>query len=108
MSKTYIRIRKKSATEEQITDEIFLLLYGNGSRPYSLSVTETAKTLGVSRDTVYRYIKKMKGVHQILRDKNGKLHLPEPSQDVKFRKFNKLHEITSDPLVTEWIDDLSN
>jgi len=106
LSRAFIKIRKKRATEQQITEEIFSLLHGNGSRPYSLSVTEIAKTLGVSRDTVYRYIKKMKDVQQILRDKNGKLHLPEPSQDAKFRKFNKFHKITSDPLVTEWIDDL--
>ncbi len=48
----------------------------------------------------------MKGTQQILKDKNGKLHLPAPSEDATFRKFNKLHQITSDPLVTEWIDDL--
>ncbi|NND87288.1 MAG: hypothetical protein HKM23_08230 [Nitrosopumilus sp.] len=76
MGRTYIRIRKKRATEQQIADEIFSLLHGNGSRPYSLSFTETAKTLAVSRDTIYRYIKKMHGTQQILKDKNGKLHLP--------------------------------
>jgi len=106
LARTFIKIRKRRATEQQITDEIFLLLYGNGSRSYSLSVTETAKTLGVSRDTIYRYIKKMNGAQQILKNKNGKLYLPEQSHDAELRKFNKFHEITSDPLVTEWMDDL--
>lgn len=106
MIRPRIKLKKRRATEDQIINEIHSLLHGNGSRPYSLSVTETAKILKVSRDTIYRYIKKMKGTQQILKDKNGKLHLPEIPQDAKFREFNKSHEITNELLVTEWIDDL--
>ncbi len=45
----------------------------------------------------------MKSEKQILK-KEGRLDLPI-SDDAKFRQFNKFHKITSDPLVTEWLDD---
>lgn len=36
-------------------------------QPYPLTVTETAKVLGVSRNTIYRYVKKMKEEKKILK-----------------------------------------
>lgn len=81
------------------------MLYGTGSRPYPLTVTETAKVLGVSRDTIYRYVKMMNGEKRILKTKD-RLVLPELPEDSRFKQFNKVHPITGDPLVTEWIDDL--
>ncbi len=105
LSRPHIRLQKKRSTEEQIINEIHSLLYGTGSRPYPLTVTETAKVLGVSRDTIYRYIKKMKDESKILKTKD-RLVLPKLSDDAKFRQFNKIHPITGDPLVTEWLDDL--
>ncbi len=105
MSRPHIRLQKKRATEDQIINEIYNLLHGTGNRPYPLTVTETAKVLGVSRDTIYRYVKKMKGESKILKTKD-RLVLPKLPEDTKFRQFNKNHPITGDPLVTEWIDDL--
>lgn len=105
MSRPHIRLQKKRATEDQITNEIYNLLHGTGNRPYPLTVTETAKVLGVSRDTIYRYVKKMKGESKILKTRD-RLVLPKLPEDTKFRQFNKNHPITGDPLVTEWIDDL--
>lgn len=90
---------------EQIINEIHSILHRTGSRSYPLTVTETAKVLGVSRDTIYRYVKKMKDQSKILKTKD-RLVLPKFLEDTKFRQFNKLHPITGDPLVTEWLDDL--
>ena len=105
MSRPHIKLKKKRSTEDQIINEIHSLLHGTGTRPYPLTVTETAKVLGVSRDTIYRYVKKMKGESRILKTQD-RLVLPKLPEDSKFRQFNKLHPITGDPLVTEWIDDL--
>ena len=95
-----IRLEKKKSTEEQIINEIHSLLHGTGSRPYPLTVTETAKVLGVSRDTIYRYVKMMKEEKRILKTKD-RLVLPKLPEDTKFKQFNKSHPITGDPLVTD-------
>ncbi len=105
MSRPHIKLKNKRTTEDQIIEEIHCLLHGTGNRPYPLTVTETAKILGVSRDTVYRYIKKMKGEKKILKTKD-RLVLPELPDDSRFKEFNKFHSITADPLVTEWMEDL--
>ena len=36
----------------------------------------------------------------------GRLVLPKIPQGKRFEQFNKRHTITSDPLVTEWMEDL--
>lgn len=71
-------------------------------RPYPMSVTEIAKTLGISRETTYLYLKQAK---DLPRTKNGRI-CPPKSEDWAFRNFNKMHDITKDPLVSEWMDDL--
>jgi len=53
------RLRGKRVSEERIAQEISELLKGKGQRPYPLSVTETAKLLGVCRSTIYNYLKRM-------------------------------------------------
>jgi hypothetical protein len=79
---------------------------GKGPRPYPVSITETTKLLGVSRDTIYRYIKKMKGDKVIKRIPSGKLVLPKEIPESKFHRFNSFNPIKSDKLVSDWIDDL--
>jgi len=59
-----MRINGKRASEEKITQEIAKLLHGNGYRPYPLSVTETAKLLGVCRSTVYNYLKRIQSLEK--------------------------------------------
>jgi len=100
-----IKLYGRKSTEEKITNEIYNLITGKGSRPYPLSITETAKTLKVSRVTIYRYIKNMKGEKSI-QVSSGKLVLPKESPESKFYRFNSSNPITSDPLVSGWIDDL--
>lgn len=90
MRRPHIKLKNKRTTEQQLINEIHSLLYGTGPRVYPLSVTEVAKILDVSRDTVYRYIKKMKGEKQIAK-KDKRLELPKLSEDSRFRKFNKYH-----------------
>jgi len=60
MAEPTTKIHGKRVTESQLINEIHSLLHGTGSRPYPLSVTEVAKILGVSRMTIYRYVRKMK------------------------------------------------
>lgn len=82
-----IRIHGCESTEEQITNEIYKLITSKGSRPYPLSITETAKTLGVSCQTIYQYIRKMKGNKLIQKTSSGKLLLPKESMESKFYRF---------------------
>jgi len=104
--RTIIKIHGSKATKEEITDEIYNLITGRGSKPYPVSITETARLLGVSRDTIYRYIKKMKGVKAIQKFPSGKLLLPRETPESKFCRFSSSNPIASEPLVAEWIDDL--
>lgn len=97
-----IRLYGKRSSEGKIVEEIHNLLTGNSSRPYPLSAAEIAKVLGISRKTVYNYLQK---IPQLQRVKSGHYELPK-DPDTVFRFFNKNHKITSDPLVTEWMEDL--
>jgi len=106
MKRTRIRLGGKRASEEQIIDEIYNLITGKGSRPYPIPITETARLLGVSRETVYQYIKKMKGDHAIKRTSTGNLVLPKETSESKFHRYSLLNPIKSDKLVVDWIDDL--
>ncbi len=104
LEKTRVRIDGRRTTREALTQEITSLFLGTSPRrPYPLSVTEIAKTLGISRETTYLYLKRAKD--QIPRAKNGRI-CPPRSEDWEFRNFNKMHDITKDPLVSEWMDDL--
>lgn len=83
--------------------EISDLVQGTGSRPYPIPMTEVAKMLGVCRKTVYNYMKRMK----LEKSNTGRFSLPKIPSEKKFRQFNKDHPITSEPLVAEWIEDLT-
>lgn len=106
MKRTRIRLGGKKASEEQIIDEIYNLITGKGSRPYPIPITETARLLSVSRETVYQYIKKMKGGKTIKKTSTGKLVLPKEIPESKFHRCSLLNPIKSDKLVADWIDDL--
>jgi len=99
-----MRLYGKRVIEEQITQEITDLLHGESARPYPLSVTETARLLGVCRTTVYNYLKRMKSLDK---SNTGRFKLPKIPQEKRFKQFNKRHKITSDPLVAEWMEDLT-
>jgi len=90
-----IRLYGKRTTEEQITQEIFNLLHGNGQRPYPLSVAEIAKIFDVNRNTIYNYIKRMK----LQKSQTGRLELPKIPIEKQFRQFNKHNSITSEQIV---------
>jgi len=98
-----MRLNGRRTTEIQILQEISDMIHGTGSRPYPIPITEVAKMLGVSRGTIYSYIKRMKGISK---SNTGRFVLPKIPSEKKFRQFNKDHPITSEPLVAEWIDDL--
>lgn len=100
-----VRVNGRRITREHLLQEITELLQGTSQRrPYPLTVTEVAKLLNTTRQTIYNYIKHSKE-NSIPRLENGKLFLPKSSDRI-FRQFNKYHKITQDPLVSEWMDDL--
>lgn len=105
MARRQLKLYNKKATSEDILIEINNLLYAKGHRPSPLKPSEIAKVLGLSRKTVYNYIKKLSKAGKIVRLRSGHFFLPK-SDDREFYEFNKHHAITSDPLVSEWMDDL--
>ena len=105
MSRCRLRLYGKKATTDDILNEIHKLLFGNGDKPYPLLPVEVAKTIGLSRGSVYQYIKKLCQRGEMAKLPSGRFSLPKVDER-EFRRFNKHHEITSDPLVSEWLDDL--
>jgi predicted DNA-binding protein YlxM (UPF0122 family) len=101
-----MRLYDKRATEEQITKEVTRLLLGD-TEQYPLSVSEVAATLGYSRDNVYNYVKKAVKNGLLEYGKNGYLVIPtNKKSELGYRQFDKNHQITADPLVAEWKQDL--
>ena len=103
MVRRKLKLYGKRTTADDILEEIHRLLYAKGSRPYSLRPAEIAKTIGVSRKTVYNYIKKLSTRGDVVQLPSGHFFFPKNDE---FREFNKHHEITSDPMISEWMDDL--
>jgi len=103
MTQCRVKLYGKRAAHDDFLEEIYRLLYAKGERPYPIRPTEIAKVLGVCRQTVYSYIKKLAKRGDMVRLPSGRFILPKSDG---FREFNKLHSITSDPLVSEWMDDL--
>jgi hypothetical protein len=103
-----MRLYGKKSTEEEIAREISRLLLGDQDRREGpISVTDAARTLGYTRATVYNYVKKAVEKYHMLEYKNGRICLPENSKQLmKFRRFDKKHDITQDPLVSDWKQDL--
>jgi len=103
MARRRLKLYGKKATPEDILEEIHRLLFAKGNRPYPLRPPEIAKAIGISRDTVYNYIKKLSKRGDVVRLPSGHFFFPKTDE---FRQFNKHHEITSDPMISEWMDDL--
>ncbi len=103
MARRKLQLYGKRTTPDDVLDEINRLLYAKGNRPYPLKPIEIAKAIGVSKKTVYNYIKKLSTRGDVVRLPSGHFFFPKSDE---FREFNKHHEITSDPMVSEWMDDL--
>lgn len=103
MTRRKLKLYGKRTTPDDILEEINRLLYAKGNRPYPLKPVEIAKAIGVSRKTVYNYIKKLSTRGDVVRLPSGHFFFPKSDE---FREFNKHHEITSDPMISEWMDDL--
>ena len=91
------RLYGKKATESEMLCEITSLLTGH-SRPYPLRPVQIAQILRVSRQTIYQYIKILLSQGVICKDSGGQLILPKNNSE--FKRFNKVHPITSDPLIS--------
>jgi len=105
LARRKMKLYGQKATSEDILLEVSNLLYAQSHRPYPLRPAEIAIALGISRKTVYNYISKLSKTGKIIRLWSGRFFLPKSSER-EFREFNKHHQITSDPLVSEWMDDL--
>jgi len=105
MTRHRLQLYGKKVTQDDILEEIYRLLYGKGDRPYPIKPSEIAKVIDLSRYSVYNYIKKLSQRGDLAKLPSGHLALPQVDER-EFRMFNKHHEITSDPLVSEWMDDL--
>jgi len=103
MTRHRLKLYGKKVSKEDIVEEIYKLLYAKGERPYPLKPAEIAKVIGLGRQSVYNYIQKLSERGDVVRLSSGHFFLPKSNG---FREFSKLHKITSDPLVTEWMDDL--
>jgi hypothetical protein len=97
-----LKLYGRKVTDEQVSLEAYNLTHGLGKKPYPLSARETAEFLGIAYKTVYKYLHKT----QIPRSYSGRLILPKIPPVKRYKTFNRYHAITSDPLVSEWIDDL--
>ncbi|MDE1727526.1 MAG: hypothetical protein KGH89_09755 [Thaumarchaeota archaeon] len=102
--KRKLRLYGKRATPEEITKEILKLLHGdkvNGIEP--LSVQDTAKMLGLSKDTIYEYTKKAVKAGLLKLENSRKLCIPtNQTSEASFRRFTQRHQILEIPLVAEW------
>ena len=80
-----MRINGRKAAEEKIISEINDLLKGTSRRPYPLPVAEVARVLGVSRQTIYKYIQRKKD--KPLKFRTGRYALPRPIENNNYRRF---------------------
>lgn len=104
MKKHRLRLYGKRSTKEEITNEIVRLLLG---KEEILTVQDVAKRLGFNRDTVYTYIQNAVKAGLISYKPSGMLAISANlGTELGFRRFGKLHPITTDPLVAEWKQDL--
>ena len=105
MAQNRLHLYGKKVTQDDILEEINRLLYGKGNRPFPLKPSEIGKVIGLNRASVYQYIKKLSQRGDLPKLPSGRLALPKVDER-EYRRFNEHHEITSDPLVSEWMDDL--
>ncbi len=104
MARCRLRLYGKKVTQDDILEEINRLLYGKGNRPFPLKPSEIGKVIGLNRTSVYGYIKKLSQRGDLPKLPSGRLALPKVDER-EYRRFNEHHEITSDPLVSEWMTD---
>jgi predicted transcriptional regulator len=95
----------KQSTPEIVRKHIVDLKLGNPSKNVApLSVTEIAKRLGISRETVYQYLKVAKQNDEVKIKEDGKIEVNQHLQDAKdFMAFSEAHPITEDEIVKSWI-----
>lgn len=105
MARHRLKLYGKRAKQEDILLEIHNLLFAKGERSYPLKPREIAEILGFSYKTVYNYIAKLSKTGRVSRAGSTRYLFPKTDKN-EFREFSKHHQITSDPLVSEWIDDL--
>lgn len=95
----------KDSDTDTIRKHIVELKTGNPDKGIEpLSVTDIAKRLGISRETVYQYLNKAKQLKEVVTDDNGKIQVNRQLAETKdFRTFTDAHPITEDETVKSWI-----
>jgi len=94
-----------NATPDQVRKHIVELLTGNPQKNVPpMSVTDVAKRLGISRETVYQYRKKAIELKEVELNDDGSIKVNQHLEELKdFIAFTDAHPITSDPIVDGWI-----
>lgn len=95
----------KDSDADTVRKHIVELKTGNPDKGIEpLSVTDIAKRLGISRETVYQYLNKAKQLNEVVTDDKGKIQVNKQLSETRdFRAFTDAHQITEDETVKSWI-----
>lgn len=90
---------------DTVRKHIVELRTGNPEKRISpVSVTDIAKRLGLSRETVYQYLNKAKELKEVVTNEDGSIAVNKQLADQKdFLAFTEAHPITEDETVKSWI-----
>ena len=95
-----MRLHGRQASESQIIQEISQMVQGYQCQTIPTTNHRNSKDVRVCRKTACNYIKRIENMKKA---STGRFILPKVPAEKKFRRFNKDHAITSEPLVAEWI-----
>lgn len=95
----------KKATTDQVRKHIIDLLIGNPSKNiYPMKITDIARRLNLSRETIYQYRNQAIQLGELELDSNGKLAIKQELKDkANFEEFSQTHPIVNDPIIDGWI-----
>lgn len=95
----------RDSDKDSIRKHIVELRTGNPSKGIDpVNVTDIAKKLGITRETVYQYLKTAKANNEVTSNEDGKIEVNKHLVDAKnFKAFTDAHPITEDENVKSWI-----
>lgn len=105
MMKSNVTMYGSNSNVDKVRKHITDLLIGNDAKGIKpKSPTEIARTLGVARDTVYRYRKQAIDLKEITLNDDGTIKVNEELlEQAVFEEFKKNNPIANDPIIMTWI-----
>ena len=100
-----VKFYGKKSDRDTVRKHIVELRTGNPSKGIEpLGVSEISKKLGISRETVYQYLKEATKLDEVTVDDTGKIEVNQHLEAQKdFKTFTDAHPITEDPIIKSWI-----